>query len=194
MLAWLLDPIAGGLSQVYGRPLGHDVAVVFLLAFVAAIVLAVRWSAVRPTILGAGAPLSLVRPPGLRRAWRAASTLRHDAPGRRVTALGRAAFGIAVAVNLVPLGLGASLVGQGEPVRGAIYAALGWLWVWFFVALLPVWFLIGWYEYGFWLSLLGNGLAFLVLSAPEWLLIRANRAAKRADDFTTGPATVEGLR
>lgn len=138
MLAWLLDPIAGGLSQVYGRPLGHDVAVVFLLVFAAVIVLAIRWKTIKPGILGRTAPLALVRPTGVRRLLDTASTLLRGAPGARATVLVLVAVVIVWAVNVVPLGIGVALTAQGEPVRGVIYAALGYLWIWLFLALLPI--------------------------------------------------------
>ena len=61
-----------------------------------------------------------------------------------------------------------------------------------FLGLLPIWVVAGWYEYGFWQSLLGNGLMLLALSAPEWLLARAHRAAPAAGDVTAHAAVKEG--
>ena len=42
MLAWFLDPIAAGLTRIYGRSLGHDVAVVFVVAFVLTVIVTAR--------------------------------------------------------------------------------------------------------------------------------------------------------
>jgi hypothetical protein len=189
MLAWLLDPIAAGLTRLYGRPLGHDVAAVFLVAFVLTIVVAARWS--RSGITAAlGVPL--MSPSGTIRllGMTAAMWRQGRAPHAIVFAL--AASVIAVALTMFPLTVGISIALQGEVPRGVIYTLLGYLWIWIFLGLLPVWLVAGWYEYGFWQSVLGNGLLFLVLSSPEWLMARAHSAAPAAGDLTARAAAKEG--
>jgi TM2 domain-containing membrane protein YozV len=192
MLAWLLDPIAAGLTRLYGRPLGHDVAIVFLLAFVLTIVVAARRS--RPGSSGVTAALGvpLMSPSGTRRLLTTTLALWRGSAGTQAVSCALAATVIAVVVTAFPLAVGASLVLHGEIARGIIYTLLGYLWIWIFLGLLPVWLLAGWYEYGFWQSVLGNGLLFLVLSSPEWLMARAHRAAPAAGDVTAHAAANEG--
>jgi hypothetical protein len=176
MLAWLLDPIAAGLTRIYGRPLGDDVALVCVVVFVLTVVVAARWNRAGVT---AAVGVSLISPRGTARllitttpaVWR-----RGD--GMKPAALALGASAIAAAVTVLPLAVGAWLVLDGELVRGVIYTLLGYLYIWMFLGLLPVWVVAGWYEYGFWQSLLGNGLMLLALSAPEWLLARALRARR----------------
>ena len=189
MLAWLLDPIATGLTRLYGRPLGHDVAIVFLLAFVLTVVVAARWS--RSGITAAlGMPL--MSPAGTMRLLVTTFAMWRAARGACAVAWALAASVVAAVVTMLPLAVGTSLVIQGEIARGVIYTLLGYLWIWMFLGLLPVWLVAGWYEYGFWQSVLGNGLLFLVLSSPEWLMARAHRAAPAADDLTAHAAAKEG--
>ena len=99
---------------------------------------------------------------------------------------------LASSLTVLPLAVGARLVLDGEVAPAAIYTLLGYLWIWMFLGLLPIWIVAGWYAYGFWQSLLGNGLMFLVLSAPEWLMARAHRAAPAAGDVTAHAAAKEG--
>ena len=192
MLARLLDAIAAGLTRLYGRPLGHDVAVVFLLAFAVTIIVAARWN--RPGSSGVTAALGvpLMSPSGALRLLSTTTTMLRGGDPAKATAFAMLALVVAGLVTLLPLAVGASLSAEGEFARGAIYTLLGYLWIWVFLGLLPVWLVVGWYEYGFWQSLLGNGLMFLVLSSPEWLMTRAHRAASKAGDLTARPAAKEG--
>ena len=82
--------------------------------------------------------------------------LRGASPAKG-SALAILALVVAWLINLFPLAVGASLRAQGEIARGVIYALLGYLWTWMFLGLLPIWLVIGWYEWGFWQSLVGNG-------------------------------------
>jgi len=189
MFAWLFDSIAAGLTRLYGRPLGHDVAVVFLVAFVLTIVVAARWS--RSGVTAAlGVPL--MSPFGTIRLLGTTAAMWRQARGAHAVAFALAASVIALALTAFPLAVGIGLAFQGEIPRGVIYALLGYLWIWIFLGLLPVWLVAGWYEYGFWQSVLGNGLLFLVLSSPEWLMARAHRAAPAAGDLTAHAAAKEG--
>jgi hypothetical protein len=192
MLAWLLDPIAAGLTRLYGRPLGHDVAIVFLLAFVLTVVVAARWSRSGSSGVTAALGVPLMSPSGTLRLVIATATMWRHAAGAQALGLAVAASLLALVLSVCPLALGASLVIQGEIARGVIYTLLGYLWIWMFLGLLPLWLVAGWYEYGFWQSVLGNGLLFLVLSAPEWLMARAHRAAPSAGDVTAHAAANEG--
>jgi hypothetical protein len=192
MLTWLLDLIAGGLTRLYGRPLGHDVAIVFLLALVLSVVVASRWNRPGAPGITAAVGVPLMSPAGMARLLADATAMARGAAGARATALAIAALVVAWLVNLVPLALGASLAVQGELARGVIYTLLAYLWIWMFLGLLPVWLLVGWYEHGVWASLAGNGLMFLVLSTPEWLMARAHRAAPAAGDLPARPAAKEG--
>lgn len=192
MLAWLLDAVASGLTRLYGRPLGHDVAVVFLVAFVATIIVAARWSRSGASGVTAAVGVPLMSPSGAMRLLATTATMARGAYPAKATALAIVALVVAWLINLFPLAVGASLVAQGEVARGVIYALLGYLWIWMFLGLLPIWFIVGWYAYGVWQSLVGNALMFLVLSAPEWLMARAHRAAQKAGDLTAHPAAKEG--
>jgi peptidoglycan/LPS O-acetylase OafA/YrhL len=189
MLAWLLDPIAAGLTRLYGRPLGHDVAVVFLLAFVLTVVVAARWGRFGVT---AAVGMPLMSPSGTMRLLGTTSAMWRNARGTHAVAWALAASVIAVALTMLPLAVGIGIASQGEIMRGVIYTLLGYLWIWMFLGLLPVWLVAGWFEYGFWQSVLGNGLLFLVLSSPEWLMVRAHRAAPAAGDLTAHAAAKEG--
>ncbi len=189
MLAWLLDPIAAGLTRLYGRPLAHDVAIVFLLAFVLTVIVAARWS--RSGITAAvGVPL--MSPWGTLRLLGATAAMWRGPGGTRAAMPALAACLLASALTVLPLAVGARLVLDGEVAPAVIYTLLGYLWIWMFLGLLPIWIVAGWYAYGFWQSLLGNGLMFLVLSAPEWLMARAHRAAPAAGDVTAHAAAKEG--
>jgi hypothetical protein len=189
MLAWLLDPIAAGLTRLYGRPLAHDVAIVFLLAFVLTVIVAARWS--RSGITAAvGVPL--MSPWGTLRLLDATAALWRGPGGARAAMPALAACLLASSLTVLPLAVGARRVLEGEVAPAVIYTLLGYLWIWMFLGLLPIWIVAGWYAYGFWQSLLGNGLMFLVLSAPEWLMARAHRAAPAADDATAHAAAKEG--
>jgi hypothetical protein len=189
MLAWLLDPIAAALTRLYGRPLAHDVAIVFVLAFVLTVIVAARWSRSGIT---ASVGVPLMSPWGTLRLFGATAAMWRGARGARAAAPALAACLVASLVTVLPLAAGVRLVLEGEVARAVIYTLLGYLWIWMFVGLLPIWVVAGWYAYGFWQSLLGNGLIFLVLSAPEWLMARAHRAAPAADDVTAHAAAKEG--
>jgi hypothetical protein len=189
---WILDLIAGALTRLYGRPLGHDVAVVFLLALVLTIIVAARWNRPGAAAVTASVGVPLMSPSGAMRLLATAVMMARGAYPMKATALAIAAAVVAWLIHLFPLAVGASLVAQGDIARGVIYALLGYLWIWMFLGLLPIWLIVGWYEYGLWQSLLGNGLMFVVLSAPEWLMARANRAAQKAGDFTAHRAAKEG--
>lgn len=192
MLAWLLDPIAAGLTRLYGRPLGHDVAIVFIVALVLTVVVAARWSRFGASGVTGAVGVPLMSPSGTMRLFTMTSRIWQQARGSRGIVWSVAASLVAVAISVFPLAVGASLMIQGEIARGVIYTLLGYLWIWMFLGLLPVWFVAGWYAYGFWPSLLGNGLLFLVLSSPEWLMARAHRAAPEAGDVTAHAAANEG--
>ena len=192
MLAWLLDPIAAGLTRLYGRPLGHDVAIVFLLAFVVTLVVAARWSRPGSSGVTAAVGVPLMSPAGTRRLLATTLAMWRAPRGMQPVLCALAASIIAVALTALPLAMGASLVLQGDVARGVIYTLLGYLWIWTFLGLLPVWLVAGWYEYGFWQSVLGNGLLFLLLRSPEWLMARAHRAAPVAGDVPAHAAANEG--
>jgi hypothetical protein len=190
MLAWLLDPIAAGLTRIYGRSLGHDVAIVFLVAFVVTVIVAARWSRSGIT---AAVGVSVMSPRGtLRLLTTTMPAVWRGTGGATGAAFALAASLVAAGLTVLPLVVGTWLVVDGEPVRGIIYTLLGYLYIWMFLGLLPIWVVAGWYEYGFWQSLLGNGLMLLALSAPEWLLARAHRAAPAAGDVTAHAAAKEG--
>jgi len=192
MLAWLLDPIAAGLTRLYGRPLGHDVAIVFIVALVLTVVVAARWSRSGSSGVTAALGVPLMSPSGTLRLFAKTSRMWQQAHGIRTVLWALAASLVAAGLSVLPLAVGASLVAQGETARGVIYTLLGYLWIWMFLGLLPVWLVAGWYAYGFWPSVLGNGLLFLVLSSPEWLMARAHRAAPEAGDATAHAAANEG--
>lgn len=192
MLAWLLDLIAAGLTRLYGRPLGHDVAIVFIVALALTIVVAARWSRSGSSGVTATLGVPLMSPSGTMRLLATTSAMWRQARGTPAVAWALAASLVAVALSVFPVAVGASLVAQGEIARGMIYTALGYLWVWMFIGLLPLWLFAGWYAYGFWPSVLGNGLLFLVLSCPEWLMARAHRAAPAAGNVTAHAAANEG--
>ena len=190
MLAWLLDPIAAGLTRIYGRSLGHDVAVVFVVAFVFTVIVATRWSRSGIT---AAVGVSVMSPRGtLRLLSTTMPAVWRGTAGVRAATLALAASVVAAALTALPLVVGTWLALDGELVRGVIYMLLGYLYIWMFLGLLPIWVVAGWYEYGFWQSVLGNGLMLLALSAPEWLLARAHRAAPAAGDVTAHAAAKEG--
>src|SRR5437899_217973 len=87
MLAWLLDAIASGLSRLYGRPLGHDVAIVFLVAFVFTIIVAARWSRFGSSGVTAAVSAPLMSPSGAMRLLATASAvLRGASPAKGVGA------------------------------------------------------------------------------------------------------------
>jgi hypothetical protein len=131
-------------------------------------------------------------PSGTIRLFATTSTIWRQAGGGQAVVWALAASLVALGLSMLPLAVGASLVAQGEIARGIIYTLLGYLWIWMFLGLLPVWLLTGWYAYGFWQSVLGNGLLFLLLSSPEWLMARAHRAAPEAGDLTAPAAANEG--
>jgi hypothetical protein len=190
MLAWLLDPIAAGLTRIYGRSLGHDVAVVFVVAFVLTVIVATRWSRSGIT---AAVGVSVMSPRGtLRLLATTTPVVWRGTGGPKAVAATLAASVVAAALTVLPLVVGTWLVLDGELARGVIYTLLGYLYIWMFLGLLPIWVVAGWYEYGFWQSLLGNGLMLLALSVPEWLLARAHRAAPAAGDVTAHAAAKEG--
>ncbi len=190
MLAWFLDPIAAGLTRIYGRSLGHDVAVVFVVAFVLTVIVTARWSRSGIT---AAVGMSVVSPRGtLRLLTTTTPAIWRGTGGAKAAALALGASVLAAALTALPLVIGTWLVLDGELARGVIYTLLGYLYIWVFLGLLPIWVVVGWYEYGFWQSLLGNGLMLLALSAPEWLLARAHRAAPAAGDVTAHAAAKEG--
>src|SRR5439155_26745468 len=87
MLAWLLDAIASGLSRLYGRPLGHDVAIVFLVAFVFTIIVAACWSRFGSSGVTAAVSAPLISPSG---AMRLLGHRLRGAAGRRPADAGRA--------------------------------------------------------------------------------------------------------
>ena len=126
--------------------------------------------------------LLTITTPAIWRDWR----------GAKRAALALAASTIAAALTVLPIIAGAWLVLDGELARGVIYMVHGYLYIWVFLGLLPIWVVAGWYQYGFWQSLVGNGLMLLALSAPQWLLARAHRAAPAADDVTAHEAAKEG--
>jgi hypothetical protein len=191
MLAWLLEPIASGLTRIYRRPLGQDVAVVFVVAFVLTILVAARWR--RSGVAGVTAALGvpMMSPSGT---LRLLITTRYEWHRRELRSLTLtvAACVLASLLTLFPLVIGGSIAAQGDIARGVVYTLLGYLWIWMFLGLLPIWIAAGWYEYGFWQSLLGNGLMFVMLCAPQWLLARARRAAPAAGDPTAHAAAEEG--
>ena len=192
MLAWLLEPIASGLTRIYGRPLGHDVAVVFVVAFVLTVLVATRWTRSGASGVTAALGVPMMSPSGtLQLLVTALRQCRHPRD-RRSVALTAAACVLASLVTLVPLVVGGRIAMQGDVARGVVYTLLGYLWIWMFLGLLPIWIVAGWYEYGFWPSLLGNGLMFVMLCAPQWLLARARRAAPAAGDPTAHAAAEEG--
>jgi len=192
MLAWLLDPIAAGLTRLYGRPLGHDVATVFIIALVLTVVVSTRWSRSASSGVTAAVGVPMMTPLGTIRLLAATSRIWRRQAGAHAAVWAIGASLVAVGLSAFPLAVGASLVSQGEIARGVIYTLLAYLWIWMFLGLLPVWLLAGWYAYGFWPSLLGNGLLFLLLSSPEWLMARARRAAPDAGDATARAAAHEG--
>lgn len=192
MLAWLLEPIASGLTRVYGRPLGHDVAVVFVVAFVLTVVVATRWTRSGTSGVTGALGVPMMSPSGTLRLLVTAPGECRDAREVRRAALTIAACLLASLVTLFPLAVGGSIAMQGDIARGVVYTLLGYLWIWMFLGLLPIWIVAGWYEYGFWQSLLGNGLMFVMLCAPQWLLARARRAASAAGDPTAHAAAEEG--
>src|SRR5262249_53996499 len=140
MLAWLFDSIAAGLTRLYGRPLGHDVAVVFLVAFVLTVVVAARWSRSGVT---AALGLPLMSPSGTIRLLGTTAAMWRQGRAPRAVAFALAASVIAVALTIFPLAVGTSLALQGEIARGVIYTLLGYLWIWIFLGLLPVWLVAG---------------------------------------------------
>jgi hypothetical protein len=149
MITSLLDFIAGGLGLLYGRPLGHDAATVFLIAFGLTLLLSSRrwmWMSPPPSAVGGTGPLGI-----------AAAILRWG-------------------IYLVPLVVGLHFLAQEDIARSLIYTALAIVWIHAFAPFLPLWIAVGWYGYGLWPSLLGNGLMFVALSVPGWLLTHAPRA------------------
>ena len=189
MLAWLLDPSAAGLTRIYGRALGHDVAVVFVVAFVLTVIVAARWTR---SGVAVAVGVSLMSPrETLRLLTITTPAIWRDRRGAKRAALALAASTIAAALTVLPIIAGAWLVLDGELARGVIYMVLGYLYIWVFLGLLPIWVVAGWYQYGFWQSLVGNGLMLLALSAPQWLLARAHRAAPAAGDVTAHAAAKE---
>jgi hypothetical protein len=192
MLAWLLEPIASGLTRIYGRPLGQDVAVVFVVAFVLTVLVATRWTRSGAAGVTAALGVPMMSPSGtLQLLVTAPRQCGHPRELRRV-ALTVAACLIATLVTLFPLVVGGSIAMHDDIPRGVVYTLLGYLWIWMFLGLLPIWIVAGWYEYGFWQSVLGNGLMFVMLFAPQWLLARARRAAPAAGDPTAHAAANEG--
>jgi hypothetical protein len=192
MLAWLLEPIASGLARIYGRPLSHDVAVVFVVAFVLTVLVATRWSRSGASGVTAAFGVPMMSPSGTLQLLVTAPRLCRHPRELRSVALTIAACVLATLVTLLPLVVGSSIAMQGDIPRGVVYTLLGYLWIWMFLGLLPIWIVAGWYEYGFWQSLLGNGLMFVMLCAPQWLLARARRAEPAAGDPTAHAAAEEG--
>src|SRR5438876_468091 len=119
MLAWLLDAIASGLSRLYGRPLGHDVAIVFLVAFVFTIIVAARWSRFGSSGVTAAVSAPLMSPSGAMRLLATASAVLRGASPAKGSALAILALVVAWLINLFPLAVGASLRAQGENARAA---------------------------------------------------------------------------
>jgi len=180
----LLGSIADALTALYGRPVGRDAALVFVVAFVLTLIVTARWKTLRSTPLASG-PFSLpvLNPAGHRRGASMAAS----------TTLMVLALLVAWAINLMPLAIAATLIADGEPLRGVIYAALGYGWIWAFLALLPIWLVVGWYEYGVWTSLVGNSLMFLLLSVPGWLMAGAHCSARMAAS-TSAPRMRSGRK
>ena len=101
MLAWLLDPIAAGLTHLYGRALGHDVAVVFVVAFVLTVIVAARWSRSGVT---AAVGVSLMSPRGtLRLLTTTTPAIWRGTGGAKAAALTLLASGIAAGLTVLPL-------------------------------------------------------------------------------------------
>jgi hypothetical protein len=90
----------------------------------------------------------LMSPAGARRLLATASAVLRGASSAKATALAILALVVACSVHLLPLAIGASLGAQGEVARGVVYALLGYLWIWMFLGLLPIWFVVGWYAWG----------------------------------------------
>jgi hypothetical protein len=109
MLAWLLDPIAAGLTRLYGRPLGHDVAVVFFLAFVVTVIVAARWSRSSASGVTAALGVPLMSPWGTLRLFAATATMWRHARGAHAVGWAVAASLVALVLSVCPLALGASL-------------------------------------------------------------------------------------
>src|SRR5207249_9866413 len=103
MLAWLLDAIASGLSRLYGRPLGHDVAIVFLVAFVFTIIVAARWSRFGSSGVTAAVSAPLMSPSGAMRLLATASAVLRGASPAEGSAL--AILAPVVASRLDPFAL-----------------------------------------------------------------------------------------
>src|SRR5215467_11019550 len=81
MLAWLLDPIAAGLTGLYGSPLGHDVAIVFIVALVLTIVVAARRSRFGSAGVTAAVGVPLMSPSGTMRLFTTTSKRLRQAQG-----------------------------------------------------------------------------------------------------------------
>jgi len=71
----------------YGRPLGHDVAVVFLLAFVFTLIVAARWSRSGSSGVTAAVGVPLMSPSGAMRLLATASAMLRGASNAKATAL-----------------------------------------------------------------------------------------------------------
>src|SRR5262249_40616233 len=112
--------------------------------------------------------------------------------GAHAVAFALAASVIALALTAFPLAVWIGLAFQCEIPRCVIYALLGYLWIWIFLCLLPVWLVAGCYEYDFLRTVLGYGLPVLVLSSPEWMMARGHRAAPAAGGLTAHAAPKEG--
>src|SRR5438094_9995848 len=113
MLAWLLDAIASGLSRLYGRPLGHDVAIVFLVAFVFTIIVAARWSRFGSSGVSAAVRAPLMSPSGAMRLLATASAFLHGSPQAMGSALAIMALGVACLISLFAFAVQDSLRPQG---------------------------------------------------------------------------------
>src|SRR5947199_6154624 len=142
MLAWLLDAIASGLSRLYGRPLGHDVAIVFLVAFVFTIIVAARWSRFGSSGVTAAVSAPLMSPSGAMRLLATASAVLRGASPAKGSALAILALAVAWLINLYPLAVRAILRAQGRSARGVVHALLGYLWAWVVPGLVPTWSVI----------------------------------------------------
>src|SRR5438094_6932919 len=113
MLAWFLDPIAAGLTRIYGRSLGHDVAVVFVV--VLTVIVTARWSRSGIT---AAVGMSVVSPRGtLRLLTTTTPAIWRGTGGAKAAALAPGASGLGAALTALPLVIGTWLVLAGWLAR-----------------------------------------------------------------------------
>lgn len=175
----LLASIAEALTALYGHPVGRDTALVFVVALVLTVVMTARWKTLRSTPLASG-PFRLFPLPTQGWARTAASGRGHNGATAAATLLMVLALFVAWGINLAPLALGATVIAEGDIAHGLLYTILGYAWIWAFVALLPIWLVVGWYQYGVGASLIANSLMFVLLSVPGWLMAGAHRSARMA--------------